>query len=83
MTTKEALSQAMNTAAGYTNRVRCLLAISQEMPEAQFQRLVGQHPDTMERDLAWAREDFERIKESYEAHCREIGEPAYSTYNED
>ena len=83
MTTKEALDAAMNAAAGYTNRCRVLLAISQEMAEAQFERLAGQHPDTLERDVASAHADFERLKAAYEAHCAEIGQPAYATYNED
>ena len=83
MTIKSALSESMRLAAAYSNRVHTLLAIAQEMPESQFERLVGQTPKTIERDLQSARDDFERIKSVYEKHCAEIGESAYATYNED
>lgn len=83
MNTKQALSEAMRHAAGYTGRVRALLALSKEVPAEMFTRLAGQHPDTMERDLEWAERDYQRAKAEYEKHCREIGEPAYYTYNED
>lgn len=83
MKTKQALDAAVGFAAAHTNRVRALLAIAQEMPESQFERLAGQHPDTLERDLTSARQDYERVKAEYEAHCLSIGVPAYATYNED
>ncbi len=83
MNTKTALSEAMSCAAAHCNRVRALLAISQELPEAQFERLAGQHPDTLERDLSLADADFQRLKAAYETHCAQIGEPAYAIYNDD
>jgi len=83
MTTKDALSLAMNCAAGHTNRVRSLHAIAKEMPESDFMRLVGQHPSTMTRDLEYAERDFQQAKDAYEAHCKEIGVPAYAFYTHD
>ena len=83
MKTKQALCNAMNLAAGNTNRVRQLLAISKEISAATFERLSGQHPSTMERDLDWAQRDFQTAKADYEAHCKEIGVPAYATWSED
>ncbi len=83
MNTKTALSEAMRHAAAHCNRIHALLAISQELPEAQFERLANQHPDTLERDLSLANDDFQRIKAVYEAHCAQIGEPAYAIYNDD
>lgn len=83
MTLKKALSEMLTLAAASVAYTRTLNNISQEMPEAQFQRIVGQHPDTLERDYAWAEARFTRIKAEYEKHCAEIGEPPYMTYNED
>ncbi len=82
-TVKFALDEAMRLAAAHCNRVHALVAIAQEMPEAQFQRLAGQHPDTLERDLSSANDDFQRLKTAYEAHCALIGQPAYAVYNDD
>jgi hypothetical protein len=83
MTTKEALSQAMANAAGYTNVVRKLAAIAKEIPAETFIRLAEQHPDTVNRDLQSAEQNFQRAKEAYETHCIEIGVAAYQTWNED
>ena len=83
MTTKQALASAMNYAAAATNRTRSLAALAKEVPAAMFRRLVKQDPETMERDLQWATEGFQKAKAAYEAHCAEIGEPAYATWNED
>lgn len=73
----------MNSTAGYCNRCRKLLALSKEIPEEQFIRLVGQHPGTMERDVEWAEQDFQRARLEYENHCASTGQTAYYTYNED
>lgn len=83
MTTKEALSEAMHMAAAHANRVRALKALSVAIDADEFYRLAKQHPLTIDRDLEWATADFQRIKGQYEAHCREIGVPAYATYSED
>ena len=83
MSTKEALSLAMNLAAGHTYRVRQLKDLARGMLSEVFERVALQHPSTLERDLEWAHQEFVRVKEAYEAHCKEIGEPAYCTYNED
>ena len=83
MTTKQALAQAMNHAAAETNRTRSLAALAKEVPAEMFLRLVKQEPGTMERDLQWAIEGFAKAKAEYEAHCAQIGEPAYATWNED
>lgn len=83
MTTKEALSNSMSNAAAHANRVRSLLELAKVVPEDLFIKCVGQYPDTMPRDLAWADSAYQRAKTDYETHCREIGVPAYQTYNED
>jgi hypothetical protein len=83
MTTREALCNAMSLAAAHSNRVRSLAAVASAIPAELFLQLVGQHPDTMQRDLESALQDFQRAKSDYEAHCREVGVPAYATWNED
>ena len=80
---KAALSEVMCACAGTTNRVHALLALSQVVPEEQFYRVSGSHPDVMERDLAWAQSHFQTAKANYEAYCAKIGEAAYATYNDD
>ncbi len=83
ITVKFALGEAMRLAAAHCNRIHALIAIAQELPEAQFERLAHQHPDTLERDLSLANGDFQRLKIAYEAHCALIGQPAYAIYNDD
>lgn len=83
MTTKQALDKSMSNAAAHTNRLRALLALSKQMPADLFMFHAGQHPDTLERDLHCAEQDYQQAKSDYESHCRELGVPAYSTYNED
>lgn len=68
----------MGNAAAHVNRVRALLAVSLVMDPKEFERIVGQHPGTMQRDLEWAKRDYQQAKEAYEAYCAEIGEPAYA-----
>jgi hypothetical protein len=81
VTTKEALSEAMSLAAAHTGRLRQLQAFARVFP--QFEQIAEQHPDTIDRDLAWAYEHFTRLKAQYEAHCASLNVPAYATYNED
>jgi hypothetical protein len=83
MTTKQALDLAVNLAAGHTNRLRSLAKVAAVIHEDLFYKTVGQHPLTIERDLQWAHNEFERVKAAYEDHCFSIGEPAYFTYSED
>ncbi len=83
MNTKQALSEAMNAAAGHSNRVHALQRFAQALPEAQFMDIAGQHPSTIARDLEHAQSQFRRLKGEYEAHCESIGEPAYTVYSED
>lgn len=82
---KDTASNAMGLAAAQTNRLRSLKSIADSglLTEQQFMALVGQATCTMERDLQWAEEAFQRMKTHYEAVCRILAVPAYATYNED
>jgi len=83
MKTKEALALAMHWAAAHCNRVRALAALAGQINPETFTRLAGQHPGTLQRDLQWAVDGYQQAKNAYEAYCREIGEPAYATYDYD
>lgn len=83
---KSALSAAMGSAAGCTNRCRLIKKIADRLPamdEAQFMALFEQAQSTLQRDIDSAHSDFLRAKQEYESYCASIGEPAYATYNED
>jgi len=73
----------MMHAAAHTNRVRALLALSNEVPAETFIRLAGQHPDTLPRDLESANRDFSQAKCAYEDYCKTANVPAYAFYTED
>lgn len=75
--------RAMSSAAGYANRCRALLEVSKGIPAETFERLTRQHPSTLERDIEWADQDYQRAKADYEAFCQKHGLPAYAVYNED
>lgn len=83
MTTKQALVEWMNAAAAHSNRVRALEKLAAVVPAKTFMQVAGQHPDTMERDIEWAREKFEAAKAAYETFCAETGQIAYATYDGD
>lgn len=85
MDTKTALDRAQSFAAAHTNRLHSLAAIAASplLTDEQFFTLVGQAKSTIARDLQNAHDEFVQAKENYETHCREIGVPAYATWNED
>jgi hypothetical protein len=82
---KWALDGWSSACAAHSNRLHALDAVRRSglLTDEQFLKVVGQAPGTIERDVMNAKHEFQRAKAEYELFCREIGVPAYGTYNED
>ncbi len=82
---KSALSDHMSACAAHCNRLRALASVvcSTLLTDEQFSATVGQHPDTIARDLLAADDQFAKAKARYEEFCLFEGVPAYAVYSDD
>jgi len=82
---KQAADRAMSHAAAASGIVKALNAIAQSglITDEQFLKVAGMAPDVLPRMVEMASEDFVCAKDTYECVCRDLGVPAYATYNED